>query len=232
MSPGAYGRYFRVAAFFAFAYAALTFAAAAFSFARVGGDLYDPTYGTAGRLLRVYGDDGLLWAARLSAGAGVLLVAALPAVAFRLAWRTPGLAWGGLAVGALAFLTRWFASLADLAAYGWARPGEAPPLFLAIPQQDVALLANAASSALAAPGLLASFLWMAVWGAAFLKGEGWASRLAGGAFVATVILSLMTWGAAARAHLPILIYVGSWLAAAAEATAWGGVGATLYRADA
>lgn len=199
MTPS-YAKYFRAAALIAFFYAALLLVSWVLLTAALGWEPYDVEVATAARLFQIYGNPTAAAALRVETAAAILLFPALPAFAFFLARRTPGLAWSGLALGALATAVSLTGYLMEGVAYNLAAGGRMPYFLAVLPPTDVILLVNLLADAVKMPAMFMTYPWFLLWGLAFLKGEGGAARAGGFAFLGAVACYLVTLAAfAARA---------------------------------
>lgn len=188
-----YRTYFKWAGVLAIAYAGLLVASWALLAAGFGPGLYELATPTAAKLFEVYGSGSAATAMQLEVVAWFVLAATLPAFALYLARRTPGLAWGGLAVGALAVVVSLIAYLVEVTAFNLAAAPEGEASLLAlVPPGDLILLFNLMAEALALPTMLATYAWFLIWALAFYRTRERLARLAALAFVLTVAFFLLT----------------------------------------
>jgi len=199
-----YRTYFKWAGGLAIAYAGLLLASWALLASAFGPGLYELATPTATTLFEVYGSRSAATAMQLEVVAWFLLAATLPAFALYLGNRTPGLAWGGLAVGALALVVSLIAYLIEVTAFNLAAAPEGEASLLAlVPPGDLILLFNLMAEALAMPMMLATYAWFLLWGLAFYRTGERLARLAALAFGLTVAFFLLTLAGFAL-HLPLL----------------------------
>ncbi len=226
-----YRTYFRWAGGLAIAYAGLTLASWALLAGTFGAALYELAAPTASTLFEVYGSRAAATAMQLEVIAWFALAATLPAFALYLARRTPGLAWGGLAVGALAVVVSLIAYLIEVTAFNLAAApeGEAPLLAL-VPPSDLILLFNLMAEALAMPTMLATYAWFLIWALAFYRTGERLARLAVLAFALTFAFFLLTLaGFAAKSAL--LANGAMFLQTLAQAAAFALGGVALCTAE-
>jgi hypothetical protein len=186
-----YRTYFKWAGGLAIAYAGLLLASWLVMAVSLGPGIYEVAAPTAGKLFEIYGSPGAAWAVQLEVVAWFLLAAALPAFALYLARRTPGLAWGGLGVGALAMVVSLVGYLLEGMAYRLGAGGGAP-LFALLPPGDAVLLFNMMAEALALPMTFATYAWFLVWALAFFRDGSRLGRFAAFAFLLTFIFFLIS----------------------------------------
>jgi hypothetical protein len=188
-----YRTYFKWAGGLAIAYAGLLIASWALLASAFGPGLYELATPTGTTLFEVYGSRAAETAMRLEVVAWFVLAATLPAFALYLSRRTPGLAWGGLAVGALALVVSLISYLIEVTAFNLATAPEGEAALLAIvPPSDLILLFNLMAEALAMPMMLATYAWFLIWGLAFYRTAERLPRLAALAFGLTVAFFLFT----------------------------------------
>ena len=187
-----YRTYFKWAGGLAIAYAGLLLASWALLAAAFGPALYELATPTASTLFEVYGSRSAATAMQLEVVAWFVLAATLPAFALYLARRTPGLAWGGLAVGALAVVVSLIAYLIEVTAFNLASAPEGEASLLAlVPPGDLILLFNMMAEALALPMMLATYAWFLLWALAFYRTREKLARLAALAFGLTVAFFIL-----------------------------------------
>jgi hypothetical protein len=185
-----YDAYFKWAGGLAMAYAGLLLAGWALMALGLGPGVYELASPTASKLFEIYGSSYAAAAVQLEIAAWFLLAAALPAFALYLARRTPGLAWGGLAVGALALVVSLVGYLLEATAYRLAAAGEEASLLALVPPGDLILLFNLMAEALAMPMMLATYAWFLLWALAFFRAGARLGRLAAYAFLLTFVFFL------------------------------------------
>ena len=186
----------------AMAYAGLLLASWALMAAGPGPAVYEIASPTAPRLFEIYGSRVAHVAVQLEVVAWFLLAAALPAFAIYLARRTPGLSWGGLAVGAPAVVVSLVGYLLEATAYRLAA-SEGTSLLALVPPGDLVLLFNLLAEALAMPMTFATYAWFLIWAPAFYRAGSRPGRLAALAFLLTFIFFLASLAGFA-AHAPLL----------------------------
>jgi hypothetical protein len=224
-----YRTYFKWAGGLAIAYAGLLVAGGVMIAAAFGPSLYEAASPTATQLFDIYGNEAAAVAVQLEIAAWFLLAAALPAFALYLARRTPGLAWGGLAVGALAIVVSLIAFLVEAMAYRLGTAGEGTSMLALVPPGDLVLLFNLLAEALALPMLAATYAWFLVWGLAFFRAGSRLARAAAVAFALTVaffLLSLVGFAAAS----PLLANGAVFFQTLAQAAAFALGGAAVWAA--
>jgi hypothetical protein len=187
-----YHTYFKWAGGLAMAYGALLLAGWVLMAVGLGPGVYELASPTATKLFEIYASPYAAAAVQLEIVAWFLLAAALPAFTFYLARRTPGLAWGGLAVGALALVVSLVGYLLEAMAYRYAAAGDEISLLALVPTSDIVLLFNLMAEALAMPMMLATYAWFLIWGLAFYRTAERLPRLAALAFGLTVAFFLFT----------------------------------------
>lgn len=226
-----YRTYFKWAGGLAIAYAGLTLASWALLAGTFGAALYELAAPTASTLFEVYGSRSAATAMQLEVVAWFVLAAALPAFALYLARRTPGLAWGGLAVGALAVVVSLIAYLTEVTAFNLAAAPEGEASLLAlVPPSDLILLFNLMAEALAMPTMLATYAWFLLWALAFYRTGERLARLAALAFALTFAsFLLMLAGFAAKSAL--LANGGMFLQTLMQAAAFALGGVAVWTAD-
>lgn len=222
--------YFRWAARLVWVYAALLFGSWAVMTATLGWAPYDPSAATATKLLLVYADPGAATSARLETAASLILLPFLPAFAIFLARKTPGLAWGGLALGATATVLSLTARLIEAPAFVLSAPGADPALLAAVPPSDIILLINTLSDAVAFPAMLLYYPWLILWGLGFWLSGDVFGRVAGVAAAAVTVAALISFMGFLW-HLPPLATVGVFAQTAAEAATFVLGGLVLRRAS-
>jgi hypothetical protein len=183
-----YRTYFKWAGGLAIAYAGLLVAGGVTMTASLGPSVYEAASPTATQLFEIYGSKAAAVAVQLEIAAWSLLAAALPAFALYLSRRTPGLAWGGLAVGGLAIVVSLIAFFVEAMAYRLGAAGEGASMLALVPPGDVVLFFNLLAEALALPMLAATYAWFLVWGLAFFRAGSRLARAAAVAFALTVAL--------------------------------------------
>ena len=221
-----YRTYFKWAGGLAIAYAGLLLASWLVMAVGVGPGVYELAAPTAGKLFEIYASPAAAWAVQLEIVGWFLLAAALPAFALYLARRTPGLAWGGLAVGALALVVSLVGYLLEGMAYRLGAAGGETSLLALVPPGDVVLLFNMMAEALALPMMLATYAWFLLWALAFYRTRERLARLAALAFGLTVAFFLLTLvGLAGKS--PLLANGGLFLQTLAQAAAFALAGGAL-----
>jgi hypothetical protein len=156
-----------------------------------------------------------------------LLAAALPAFAIYLGRRSPGLAWGGLAVAAPAMILSLAGYLMEAVAYRVAAGAPGDHLFASVVPGDVILLFGALGEALTTPATFVLYAWFVMWGLAFARAAGGPlARAAAAAMFAYVGVSALTLAAFA-ARWSAGANVGFFLQTLAEAAAFALAGASL-----
>ena len=226
-----YRTYFRWAGGLAIAYAGLLLAGWALMAVGLGPGVYELASPTAPKLFEIYGSGAAAVAVQLEIVAWFLLAAALPAFAIFLARRTPGLAWGGLAVGALALVVSLVGYLLEATAYRLGTAGEGASLLALVPPGDLVLLFNLMAEALSMPMMLATYAWFLLWGLAFYRTGERLARLAALAFGLTVAFFLLTLAGFAL-HLPVLANGGLFFQTLTQAAAFALGGGALWTAKA
>jgi len=195
----------------------------------LGPGVYELASPTATKLFEIYGSPYAAAAVQLEIVAWFLLAAALPAFTFYLARRTPGLAWGGLAVGALALVVSLVGYLLEAMAYRFAAAGEEASLLALVPPGDLVLLFNVMAEALAMPMMLATYAWFLLWALAFFRAGRGLGRLAAYAFLLTFAFFLASLAGFAL-HLPLLANGGLFFQTLTQAAAFALGGAALWTA--
>ena len=221
-----YRTYFKWAGGLAIAYAGLLLAGWVLMAAGLGPGVYELASPTAAKLFEIYGSSYAAVAVQLEIVAWFLLAAALPAFAIFLARRTPGLAWGGLAVGALALVVSLVGYLLEATAYRLGAAGAEASLLALVPPGDLILLFNLMAEALAMPMMLATYAWFLLWALAFFRAGGGLSRLAAYAFLLTFAFFLASLAGFAL-HLPVLANGGLFFQTLTQAAAFALGGAAL-----
>ncbi len=223
-----YRTYFRWAGGLAIAYAAVLVISWALLSFGVGLDVYDQTQPTATRLFRIYASHAAAAAAYVAVAGRFVLLTATPAFALYLGRRTPGLAWGGLAVGAVALFVGLVGDLLEGAAYGLAAAGPGGSLLALVPSGDALLLINTLAGALAMPAQLAMYVWFILWAIAFGKAGSSLARGAAAAFFAAPAFFVLTLVAFGLGSGPAAA-AATFLATVAEAGAFALGGGILLR---
>ena len=167
-----YRTYFKWAGGLAIAYAGLLLAGWVLMAVGLGPGVYELASPTATKLFEIYASPYAAATVQLEIVAWFLLAAALPAFTFYLARRTPGLAWGGLAVGALALVVSLVGYLLEATAYRLGAAGAEASLLALVPPGDLILLFNLMAEALAMPMMLATYAWFLLWALAFFRAGG------------------------------------------------------------
>ncbi len=220
-----YRTYFKWAGGLAIAYAGLTLASWLVMAAGLGPGVYELAAPTAGKLFEIYASPAAAWAVQLEVVGWFLLAATLPAFALYLARRSPGLAWGGLAVGALALVVTLVGYLLEGMAYRLGA-GEASLLAL-VPPGDVVLLFNMMAEALALPMTFATYAWFLLWALAFFRAASRPARAASFAFLLTFVFFLVSLAGFAL-HVPLLANGGLFFQTLAQAAAFALGGVVLW----
>jgi hypothetical protein len=220
-----YDAYFRWAGGLAMAYAGLLLAGWVLLAVGLGPGVYEHATPTATKLFEIYGSSYAAVAVQLEVVAWFLLAAALPAFTFYLARRTPGLAWGGLAVGALALVVSLVGYLLEATAYRLAA-GDGASLLALVPPGDLVLLFNLMAEALSMPMMLATYAWFLLWALAFFRAGSRFGRLASYAFLLTFAFFLASLAGFAL-HLPLLANGGLFFQTLTQAAAFALGGAAL-----
>jgi hypothetical protein len=223
-----YRTYFRWAGGLAIAYAGLLLASWALMAAGPGPGVYELAAPTAGKLFEIYRSPAAAWAVQLEVAAWFLLAAALPAFAIYLARRTPGLAWGGLAVGALALVVSLVGYLLEAMAYRLAA-SEGTSLLALVPPGDLVLLFNLLAEALALPMMAATYAWFLLWALAFYRAGSRPARLASLAFPLTFLFFLASLAGFAL-HAPLLANGGIFFQTLTQAAAFALAGVAVWAA--
>lgn len=219
--------YFRWAAGLLFLYAALLLASWALMAAALGWSAYDAARPTAAALLAIYGNPTMAAAGRLETLAALLLAPALPALALLLARRTPGLAWGGLALGAVAVLLSLVGNLLEGVAYSLGGAA-APAMLAAVPPSDVVLLVHRLAEGITMPAMFIYWPWFILWAVAFARAGTAVGKAAAACFAATLLFALATFAGFAFRLAP-LANAGIFLQTVAEAGAFAAAGVTMWR---
>ena len=224
-----YRTYFKWAGGLAIAYAGLLLASWFVMAASLGPGVYELAAPTAGKLFEIYGSPAAAWAVQLEIVGWFLLAAALPAFAIYLARRTPGLAWGGLAVGALALVVSLVGYLLEGMAYRLGAGGGEASLLALVPPGDLVLLFNMMAEALALPMTLATYAWFLLWALAFFRAASSPARAAALAFLLTFIFFGASLAGFAL-HAPLLANGGIFFQTLAQAAAFALAGVALWTA--
>jgi hypothetical protein len=222
-----YRTYFKWAGGLAIAYAGLLLASWLVMAVSLGPGVYELAAPTAGKLFEIYGSRAAAWAVQLEVVGWFLLAAALPAFAIYLARRTPGLAWGGLAVGALAMVVSLVGYLLEGMAYRLGAGGTSP--LALVPPGDVVLLFNMMAEALALPMTFATYAWFLLWALAFFRAASRPARAASFAFLLTFIFFLASLAGFAL-HIPLLANGGIFFQTLAQAGAFALAGVAVWTA--
>ena len=221
-----YRTYFKWAGGLAIAYAGLLLASWFVMAVGLGPGVYELAAPTAGKLFEIYGSPAAARAVQLEIVGWFLLAAALPAFAIYLARRTPGLAWGGLAVGALALVVSLVGYLLEGMAYRLGAGGDASLLAL-VPPGDLVLLLNMMAEALALPMTFATYAWFLLWALAFFRAASSPARAASFAFLLTFIFFLTSLAGFAL-HAPLLANGGIFFQTLAQAAAFALGGGAVW----
>jgi len=194
----------------------------------LGWTFYDIARPTADALFEIYRNPQVAAASYLEMAAAVVLVPTLPAFALYLGRRSPGLAWAGSALGALAVVLSLVGYLLEAVAYQLAAGGNEPTLLALVPSSDLVLLFNLMAEAITMPAMFIYYPWLLLWGIAFARSEGRAARAAAFAFFGVILLAAATFvGFGAR--VPFVANAGIILQTLAEAAAFALAGVTLAR---
>jgi hypothetical protein len=222
-----YRTYFKWAGGLAIAYAGLLLTSWVLIAVGVGPEVYEIATPTATKLFEIYGSRAAGLAMQLEIVAWFLLAAALPAFGVYLGRRTPGLAWGGLAVGALALVLSLVGHLLEATAFRLAAAGEEGALLAAVPPGDVVLLFNLMAEAVSMPMIFVTYVWFLLWALAFFRAGSRVARWATGAFLLTFFFFLLSLAGFAL-HMPVLANGGLFFQTLTQAAAFALGGAALW----